>query len=112
MNNLVKQLNNKELTIGERDDAAMDLYEYDNDEALQALVQVAQDETENSMILNSCGESIGSIWVTRNSFDKNCYDSLREDAQYGIYYVLREEHPEWLEPLGIRWKERGQGKRR
>lgn len=56
------------------------------------------------MILNSCGESIGAIWVRKNSFDKKYYDALSEDAQYGIFYVLREDRPEWLSPLGIKWK--------
>ena len=33
-------------------------------------------------------------------------DALQQavNAQYGIYYVLREDRPEWLEPLGIKWK--------
>ena len=101
---LVKVLLDKEVSIGERDDAAMDLSKYDDDTALRALIHIAKDKDEDFVILNSCGESIGAIWVKRNTFDKECYEKLSEDAQYGIYYVLREDRPKWLDLLKIKWK--------
>ncbi|MEY3201013.1 MAG: hypothetical protein RIR70_563 [Pseudomonadota bacterium] len=45
----------------ERDDAAMDLAEFDDDRALNALVEVASSLSESSLIVASCGESIGQI---------------------------------------------------
>lgn len=89
----------------DRDDAAMDLgEEFEEDDVLNALIQVGKDHNELDTILSSCGESIGAIWVKRNSFDKKCYDSLSKEAQYGIYYVLRDDRPEWLDPLENKWK--------
>ena len=65
LEDLVDLLLNNEASIADRDDAAMDLFEYDNDTALNALIKVAKNKDEDPVVLNSCGESIASIWVKR-----------------------------------------------
>ena len=97
---LITILLDSEASIADRDDAAMDLYEYDCDLVLNALVKVAKNSNDDPMVLNSCGESIASIWVKRNIFDKKCYEQLSKAAQDGIYYVIKYDRPQWLANLG------------
>ena len=96
---LVDLLLNENATISERDDAAMDLYEFNDNVALNALTKIAKNTDENPIVLNSCGESIASIWIKRNSFDKQCYDSLTKVAKDGIFYVIQHDKPNWLNML-------------
>lgn len=96
---LTKVLFDKEASIAERDDAAMDLYEYDDPIALDALIKVAKNKDEDFTVLNSCGESIASIWLKTNTFNKDIYNSLSRPAQDGIYYVIKNDRPEWLNLL-------------
>lgn len=93
---LIDLLMDKTTSIADRDDAAMDLFEFNEDDALDALIKIAQDTNEDPTVLNSCGESIASIWVKRNKFDKNCFDNLTKEAQCGIYYVIKQDRPDWL----------------
>lgn len=58
---LIGVLLDKTAREDERDDAAMDLGSYPTKEALEALFKVAIDTTENDIILDSCGESLGEI---------------------------------------------------
>lgn len=95
LNELIEILLDVRATIGERDDAAMDLHEYNNDLALSALTHVAKNKDEDSIILNSCGESIAAIWIKRNHFDKNCYKNLTPQAKNGIRIGLKYEKPQW-----------------
>ena len=96
LENLVNLLLNKRASIADRDDAAMDLFEYDDDFALDSLIKVAKNKNEDSIILNSCGESIASIWIKRNEFDKNSYKSLSKEAQNGVFYVIKNDKPDWI----------------
>lgn len=68
---LIRVLQDKSIDLGVRDDAAMDLGEYDEMRVLEALLQVAVDLEENEMILDSCGESIKAIWLR-----KGCHDPI------------------------------------
>ena len=43
--NLLNLLINKKASIAERDDAAMDLFEYDNNLVLTTLIKIAKDDT-------------------------------------------------------------------
>jgi hypothetical protein len=47
--------------IANRDDAAMDLGDYDESEVLAALLQVGSDADESERVLESVGESIAEI---------------------------------------------------
>ncbi len=82
----------------EKDDAAMDLAEYDDDRALQALIQVSQNPTkEDQSALDVYGETIGIYWVKRNFFPLKIYLSLKGTVRSGICNVLETKKPEWVE---------------
>jgi hypothetical protein len=58
---LVEVLLDKHARWDERDDAAMDLADSDDREALVALLQVGCDVTEADILLESVGESVAEI---------------------------------------------------
>lgn len=81
---LVNVLLDQEATLSERDDAAMDLSDYDNDESLAALVKVGSSIDESPTLQSSCGESIASIWKRRKAFDPDVYARLTASARAEI----------------------------
>ncbi|WP_059360116.1 hypothetical protein [Parachlamydia acanthamoebae] len=97
LNSLIKLLLDDTVSVAERDDAAMDLFEFDDNRALNALIQIAKKNEENPVVLNSCGESIASIWIRRNQFDSECYKNLNKIAQAGVKGVVEYFKPEWNE---------------
>jgi|ERR1700722_12790756 len=99
---LVEVLLDVNARIDERDDAAMDLgEEFDDEVVLNALIQVAIDPGEIDMILNSCGESIGKIWIKKNYFDEKIYKNLTKDARDGIYCVVKYRKPAWVKKFHL-----------
>ena len=87
--------------VDEKDDAAMDLGDYNDDRALSALIQIVTDENEEPFIFDKCGESIASIWVNRDYFDTNLYKKMVPDAQYELYGYIQGSRPEWIEKYQI-----------
>lgn len=95
---LIQLLVDQHALDADRDDAAMDLGEEFGDESvLSALIKVASDPNEVDMILNSCGEAIGKIWVKRSCFDEEAYRALSGTSRYGVYVVIKSRKPEWIE---------------
>jgi hypothetical protein len=62
---LLELLLDRSQSIAARDDAAMDLAEFDSDATLQGLISAASNESEEAIILASCGESIAQIMIRR-----------------------------------------------
>jgi len=94
---LIEMLFDKQASIAERDDAAMDLAEFNNVLATEALLKVSRNKQEDEMILNSCGESLGSIWSRLGIFDEKTYRMMSATARYGTFIVIKARHPEWIE---------------
>ena len=80
----------------ERHDAAMDLREFDDDRALNILLEVASNPTEENIILDACGESIAEIWVKRSYFDLNMYNKIEPIARRELYRYIKGHKPEWI----------------
>ncbi len=81
----------------EKHDAVMDLGEYNDERALQALLKVASNFTETEIILQSAGESIGRIWTESNQFDKNAFAKLHPFAQHEAEMYIKAIKPElWV----------------
>lgn len=99
---LISVLIDSEARIDERDDAAMDLGEYDDDRALSALLMVGSDDSVDEIVLESCGESLGEIWIKRDFFPKEQYLQLMKDGQLGVRNALSYYKPEWIEIYGLK----------
>jgi hypothetical protein len=80
----------------EKHDATMDIGEFNDDRAINALLQIAIDPNENETILDACGESIAQIWTKRNQFNVEAYKSFRPCAQEAIKMYIKYNKPEWL----------------
>lgn len=95
---LAEVLLDKTARWDERDNAAMDLRKYDDDEGLRALIQVAC-SPEDDLILDSCGESIEEIWVRRGIYDLSTLNRMTAYAQKSALAVLRYNRKDWEEQL-------------
>lgn len=78
---LIRLLLDKSAEESERDDAAIDLGDYDDDEVISTLVSVAADPTTEEVICSSCGESLGAIWLRKGSVDQTFLNRIRPEAQ-------------------------------
>ncbi len=100
---LVNVLLDETARIDERDDAAMDLDDYDYDYVIDALIKVGQDPNLDELVVNKCGESLGKIWVRINQFNLDQYNSLLLDAKAGVHTVVESRKPEWLKEYNLTW---------
>jgi hypothetical protein len=73
----------------EREDTAIDLGQYNNTRALEALIKVASDPDEDTVITEHCAESIGQIFVAMNKFNELSFAKLVPFAQRIVFnYVI------------------------
>ncbi len=93
---LMNLLFDKTASITERDEAATDLSEFSDTRAVIALLKKGKDLSENALVLNSCGESLGTIWSNNGIFDDKSYHALSGTARYGAFAVIKYKKPEWL----------------
>jgi len=94
---LIEVLLDKNAREDERDDAAMDLGNYNDDQALNALIKVATDPLEdNDTLSNSCGESIAAIFIKRGQYDRKIVDHLSPSAKNGALAMIQSQRPEWM----------------
>jgi hypothetical protein len=77
---LIDLLLDKNAEYGDRDDAAMDLCQYDQPEAEQALIRVVQDMNEDDDILDSAGESLAGIWKRKAKWDASVVARMHPTA--------------------------------
>jgi len=66
---------------GSRDDAAMDLSAFDQIEVENALLQMASDIKTDEQLQDTCGESLGEIWVRKGSIPSEKFDLLTPTAK-------------------------------
>ena len=87
----------------EKDDAAMDLADYyEDDRGIMALVKVSQNPQENDMFsLDVYGETIANIWLKRNYFDLNTYLKFHQLVRSGVCSVLEYARPEWIKKFEL-----------
>jgi len=100
---LIQLLFDQNALDADRDDAAMDLgEEFEDNSVLDALIQVASNHNELDMILSSCGEAIGKIWVKKNVFNEKSYQKLPKFAQDGIFCIIKSRKPIWIEKFNLK----------
>lgn len=82
--------------LSERDDAAMDLGEFDDERALSALYQVANNHTEDETLAASCGESIAQIWLRRGACDEQILETLHPSASSEVLALVSSKNRDIL----------------
>jgi hypothetical protein len=90
---LIEILLDKNAREDERDDAAIDLRLYKDIHALEALMKIASDPTEDIILIDGCAESIGEICVGLNFFDEESFSKLHPLAQDRVFYYINHQKP-------------------
>jgi len=86
----------------ERDDAAQYLSQFDDDKALEALIEASTGESVfDPSILQTCGEGVAEIWIKRDAFDEEAYSKLTSQARLGVYHIILGHRPEWINTHNI-----------
>ncbi len=93
---LVEILLDQDEELGARHDAVMYLKDYDDEIVLKALVFAGSNPLEDDIVLDSCGESLASIWIRKNVFDKEGFSKLVKQARSTAYSIIKSRKPEWL----------------
>lgn len=91
----------------ERDDAAMDLADFNDSRAINALAKVATDSSENYTVRSSAGNSLGCIWCDSNKFDIVLFEKLSPIARLEAFNIIKGSKPEWIELYKLTSEEGG-----
>lgn len=85
---LIGVLLDRSASTSERDDAAMDLADFDEAEVVDALLAVATDRDENAIVQDSVGTSLGEIWKRKGAEHPPELDQLAERAKVAAMDAL------------------------
>ena len=83
----------------ERDDAAMDLSNYSNDEVISSLLEIARDDKVDDMIRASCGESLAIILINTNTFSTEIHESLEGISKTEFIEIIKHNKREWIDNI-------------
>jgi hypothetical protein len=62
---LISVLLNRNASVEERDDAAMDLAAYSDPDVEAALLCAARDPSTPAIVIDSCADSLAEMWIRR-----------------------------------------------
>jgi hypothetical protein len=93
---LIALLRDASARADERDDAAIDLGEFDGADVQEALHQVGSDPTEDPTVVSSCGESLATIWLRIDQFHPAALHNLTPEARREAEALIRAQRPDWL----------------
>lgn len=93
---LIQILLDSSASLSERDDAAIDLGNFEDEKALNALIAFATNHKEEESIMDVCGESIAKIWVKRDQFNPDIFKNLHPYAQHEAQMYITINKPQWL----------------
>jgi hypothetical protein len=94
---LIAYLLDRNADLAGRDDCAMELAKYDENDAEQALLQIGADSSQDEVILDTCGESLGQIWVRQGRVDIVAVTSLNQTAREVALAVIQAKRPELMQ---------------
>lgn len=78
---LAEVLLDKAAEFGDRDDAAMDLADFDDPAAEVALTKVVQDLSEDPDIADRAGESLAEIWNRKAKWDSGTVARMHPESR-------------------------------
>ena len=96
---LIAVLLNTGAEFGDRDDAAMDLRVFDEPEAEEALLTVAEDPTTDPMLAERCAESLGEIWALSDTLNLSNLRRLTGELLASVLPQVEAAKPEWREHI-------------
>jgi len=93
---LISVLLNNKLEFGDRDDAAMDLSEFDDPNAEDALFKVASDPLSDEDLAQRCGESLAIIWCRKSVVNREALNMVQKSAHEIAIAVIKARNPALL----------------
>lgn len=94
---LIELLFDETARIDERDDAALDLAEYDSDIAMDALIKAGSDRNFDDTVLEAVSTSIAMIWSRNKSFDRKKYNLLYDKVKRLVKMELKGFSPSYYD---------------
>lgn len=95
---LIAVLLNSNAREDERDDAAIDLAAFDDNDVIEALFAAATDqELQSEMIKGSCGESLASIWIRKRTVDFELLSRLEGTARTEALWSIKVSRSDWYD---------------
>lgn len=94
-NALITLLLDETAEFGDRDDAAMDLCQFDEPSVEVALLRIAMSSDEDPELVERCGESLAVIWCRKNKPDRTKINCLQPTALGILTAYCRDHRPEW-----------------
>jgi hypothetical protein len=106
MKGMIEILLDKSAREDEREDAAMDLRQFNDIRVLRALFKVASDPDEE-FLFSDCSESIAEICTAMNYFDENSFRKLVPYAQKIVFQMIMARNPTLIpQPLRDDWSKK------
>jgi hypothetical protein len=81
VNALISTLINRKANLDVREEAATELWAFDEIEAEQALISVVIDHDEEELIADSAGEALWIIWSRKKKIDQAIVDKMHPTAK-------------------------------
>ena len=98
---LIEILLDESASDAERDDAAMDLSEYNHKNVMKALMITAKHDKTDNMIKASCGQSLAMIFIQNDRFEKEIYKHLIGIAKTEFESNINSKRNDWKKYLDI-----------
>jgi len=92
---LITLLLDETAEFGDRDDAAMDLCQFNEPSVEVALLRIATSSDEDPELVERCGESLAAIWCRKNKLDRTKINYLQSAALSILTAYCRAHRPEW-----------------
>ncbi|WP_256761272.1 hypothetical protein [Cohnella sp. WQ 127256] len=92
---LISIMQDKEARDDERDDAIIDLYEFNNDIVINALLEEALDDKNENTLRASCGETLAQIWINNSDIDFSKLIKLRGSALNEVLSQIKHSRKDW-----------------
>jgi hypothetical protein len=85
--------------FGDRDDAALGLGEFDEPEAKEALLTVAEDPATDPVLAEPCAESPGEIWARGDTLNVSNLRRLTGEPLAAVLRQVEAARPPWRKQI-------------
>lgn len=102
---LIEVLLDPTISAAERDDAAMDLSDFNDTLVINALFKIAVDSSVDTTVRASCGESLAIIWLNKGNIDLDKLSKLEGEAWGEAIELIQKERNDWIKELSFKYPE-------
>lgn len=98
---LIQTLLDRNANDADKDDCAIYLAEFDDNDVIEILYKVANDLNVEWIVRASCGESLAEIWIRKQEIDYNLLVSLKDVALDEALALIKYHRPDWYDKYNI-----------